>query len=109
MDINFYQQKAFKTAIYPSKGYNIYYPALGLAGEVGEICNKIKKIMRDDGGKITEERRKQLLDELGDVLWYAATIATELDEDLNQVAINNLFKLNEREKNNKLHGEGDKR
>jgi hypothetical protein len=48
MDFTEYQNKARQTAIYPDKGSNIYYPTLGLAGETGEVCEKIKKAMRDD-------------------------------------------------------------
>ena len=33
-----YQDAAEATAVYPDKGDNMYYPALGLAGEAGEVC-----------------------------------------------------------------------
>ena len=63
-----YQDSAEATAIYPDKGDNLYYPALGLAGEAGEVCEKIKKIMRDQKGFITQENEDELVKELGDVL-----------------------------------------
>ena len=48
------------------------YVRLGLISEVGEVAGQVKRIIRDDGGVLTPERREKLLDELGDVLWYWA-------------------------------------
>lgn len=48
------------------------YVRLGLISEVGEVAGQVKRIIRDDGGVLTDERRGKLLDELGDVLWYWA-------------------------------------
>ena len=45
--MNRYQEEAWETAIYPNQGDNLYYPALGLAGEAGEVCNKIKSLTED--------------------------------------------------------------
>ena len=45
-DFNAYQRSAIKTAVYPPE-HKILYPALGLAGEAGEVANKVKKVMRD--------------------------------------------------------------
>ena len=96
--------------MYPGRGEgNWIYPALGLAGESGEICEKIKKAIRDDGGQMTEERRTLLAKELGDVLWYVATMCSELKLDLDEVASGNLAKLAARQANGKLHGSGDLR
>ena len=47
----------------------------------------MKKIMRDDGGVVTDERREQIKDELGDVLWYAAQLATELGLELDEIPV----------------------
>ena len=63
MTFNDYQALAKTTAIYPEHA-KITYPALGLAGEVGEVCEKIKKHIRD--GKILD--KEELKKELGDVL-----------------------------------------
>lgn len=105
-----YQRGARTTAIYPGKGEgNWIYPALGLAGETGEICEKIKKCIRDDGGRMTDERRDLLRKELGDVLWYLATLATELGLDLQDVAEANLAKLARRQEAGTLRGDGDHR
>ena len=104
-----YQKQAGTTAIYPNKGANLTYPALGLAGEVGELCNQIKKIDRDDHGTLTDERLAKLHDELGDVLWYCAALASEMGIGLSEVAANNLCKLAERKQRGRLAGSGDKR
>ncbi len=109
MDFNLYQKTSRKTAIYPDRGKNIIYPTLGLAGEVGEVVEKVKKSIRDDGGKITKERKDGLIKELGDVLWYVAQIAAELKVSLNDVAKGNLEKLKSRQDRGALHGSGDDR
>ena len=77
-----YQSRSRATAVYPSAGDNLLYPTLGLCGEAGEVAEKIKKMVRDDDGVLSDERRAALSKELGDVLWYVAQIATEADLDL---------------------------
>lgn len=104
-----YQEKAWLTAKYPNIHNNIIYPTLGLAGEAGELANKVKKIQRDDNGIISLAKWDQLLDELGDVLWYCAALATELNTDLESIAIRNISKLSSRNERNKISGEGDVR
>ena len=104
-----YQDAAESTAIYPDKGDNIYYPALGLAGEAGEVCEKIKKIMRDQKGFITQENEDELVRELGDVLWYVANLANEINRNLSEIAEVNLQKLEDRKNRGKLQGSGDNR
>ena len=104
-----YQDAAEATAIYPDKGDNLYYPALGLAGEAGEVCEKIKKIMRDQKGYFTDEDTAEIEKELGDVLWYLATIATELNLALSVIAEDNMKKLLDRQERGVLGGSGDNR
>lgn len=104
-----YQEEAWETAIYPDKGNNLYYPALGLVGEAGEVCNKIKKVMRDQDGKATPEQKNEIAKELGDVMWYLATLATELDSHLGCIAESNLKKLEDRQNRGVLKGSGDNR
>lgn len=104
-----YQLKSRGTAIYPEAGRNIVYPVLGLVGEAGEIANKVKKIQRDDHGELSPERREALKDELGDVLWYLAQVATELNLNLDDLANENLSKLFSRKERGVLHGSGDVR
>jgi len=104
-----YQKEARKTAIYPNKGKNITYPALGLCGEAGEVAEKIKKIIRDCDGKISVKNRQSIHKELGDVLWYISNLATELDLNLDHIAQTNIEKLKDRKKRGKLKGSGDNR
>jgi len=109
MEFNSYQITASKAAIYPNIGQNITYPALGLCGEAGEIAEKIKKIYRDEQGKISPETRQALTKELGDVLWYISAMCGELGVELEEVALLNLQKLNKRKETNTLNGNGDNR
>ena len=104
-----YQSRSRATAVYPQSGDNILYPTLGLCGETGEVAEKIKKMVRDDGGILSDERRAALSKELGDVLWYVAQIATEADLDLDTIAGENLAKLLSRRDRNVLSGSGDDR
>ena len=104
-----YQDVAEHTAVYPDKGDNIYYPALGLAGEAGEVCEKIKKIMRDQKGHFTEDNVEEISKELGDVLWYVAMLAVEFNIALSSVAEDNLTKLQDRMERGVLKGSGDNR
>jgi len=108
MNFDDYQAGARKTAIYP-QDYLITYPALGLVGEAGEIANKVKKILRDDQGVCSDQKRAQLIEEMGDVLWYLAALASDLDVSLDMVATCNLQKLSDRATRNALRGEGDQR
>lgn len=100
--MNQYQRKAVETAIFP-KGNALVYLTLGLAGEAGEVANKIKKVIRDDAP--TDE----IAAELGDVLWYIAVLADHLGEDLNTIAGDNLYKLSQRAAKGTLQGSGDNR
>jgi NTP pyrophosphatase (non-canonical NTP hydrolase) len=88
-----YQAKASETAKYPNRLQNLEYPTLGLAGEAGEAANIVKKIQRDFGGRITDEIRAKLKDELGDVLWYISACADELGLTLEEIAEFNVEKL----------------
>lgn len=102
--INYYQKEALKTAIYPEE-YKIVYPALGLAGEAGEVADKVKKIIRD--GNIDSNHAIAL--ELGDVLWYIASLASDLGYTMQDIAEMNVNKLHKRSRENKLKGSGDNR
>lgn len=104
-----YQNRSRETAVYPNAGNNLVYPTLGLAGEAGEVAEKVKKLIRDDEGVLTDERRAAIAKELGDVLWYVAQVATEADLDLDDVAAANLRKLLSRAERGVLQGSGDDR
>lgn len=91
-----YQSEAKQTALYPRRLQNLEYPTLGLAGEAGEVANIVKKIQRDFDGKITDEIRLKLKDELGDVLWYISACADELGLTLTEIAEFNVEKLAKR-------------
>ena len=104
-----YQARSRRTATYPDAGENIVYPTLGLAGEAGEVAEKVKKLLRDDGGVLSEERRAALAGELGDVLWYVAQVATEAGLELEEIAQANLDKLLSRQQRGVLSGSGDQR
>lgn len=109
MTFHEYEERAHVSARYPDQGKNIYYPTLGLAGESGEIADKVKKILRDDGGTLTDARREAITKELGDVLWYCAALARELGTNLEAVAQGNIDKLAARIERNTVHGSGDDR
>lgn len=108
-DFDKYQKECGKTAVYPKIGERFVYPLLGLQGETGEVSEKIKKLFRDDGGKLTKERKEEIAKELGDVLWYIAQLSTELGIKLSYIAEGNLKKLASRKDRGTLHGEGDNR
>ena len=118
MELNTYQKAAHSTAVYYDKHrevmqsptvLDILYCALGLAGEAGEVANKVKKIIRDDASCITLNRVREIKEELGDCLWYIAEIANILNMDLSTVAASNLYKLKKRQDNGTLKGSGDNR
>lgn len=109
MDFNEYQSKIIKTAKYPDIGNNFVYPTLGIAGEAGEIAEKVKKIIRDHGGQIDDKKREELSKEIGDVLWYLAMLCTELRLEFGMVAKANIVKLLDRLDRNVIQGEGDNR
>ena len=98
-----YSEFAEKTAIYPEEA-QIVYPALGLAGEAGEVANKVKKMIRDD-----RLDRDAIASELGDCLWYIAQLCRDLNVDMASVARKNLDKLSMRKQKGTLQGNGDAR
>jgi NTP pyrophosphatase (non-canonical NTP hydrolase) len=109
---NHYQNATDCTAIYPEAGTGslnaLTYATLGL-GEAGEVQGKVKKILRDDGGAITPAKRQEIAAELGDLLWYVARVAAEIDYPLANIAEANLAKLWDRRNRNVLKGSGDTR
>lgn len=104
-----YQNKARQTAIYPDQGKNFVYISLGLAGEGGEIADKVKKILRDKKGIIDAETKKEMCYELGDVLWYVSQMGVELGLSLEEIAEKNLEKIFSRKERGVIGGSGDGR
>ncbi len=118
MHLNEYQEQASKTALYMKplksalKKQNILpliYTALGLAGEAGEFVEKVKKLLRNKEGKLTQEQKEALIKELGDILWYLSESARQLGVSLEEVAKRNIQKLQDRADRGVLHSEGDER
>ena len=111
--MNEYQEKAKaydlfeETTDYKSPAF--IEKVLGLVGEAGETADKIKKILRDKGGVISEADKIEIAKELGDTLWYVATVARYLGVSLEKVATMNIEKLQSRKDRNLLSGEGDNR
>lgn len=113
MNFNEYQELIKKTWGYPNAGKNLIYPALGLVGESGEAVDKIKKWWRNHGAvsaeQLTLEQRDALILEIGDVLWYIAALAIELDIPLSYIAEKNIEKTHGRLARGTVKGEGDNR
>jgi NTP pyrophosphatase (non-canonical NTP hydrolase) len=108
VELSEYQRLSRRTAEYPRAAW-LSYPALGLAGEAGEVAEHAKKAIRDDAGQVSDERRARMSKELGDVLWYVAQLASELELDLGEIAQANLHKLLSRQRRGVLSGSGDDR
>ena len=108
MELSEYQRLSRSTAHYP-RNESLTYPSLGLAGEAGEFADHAKKVIRDDGGVVSDERRAAMSKELGDVLWYVAQLASELGLELDEIAQANLDKLRSRMERGVLSGSGDER
>lgn len=105
MDFKDYQQQAHKTASYP-QDKAMSYLVSGLGSEAGEVMGKYAKFLRGDKQTLN---KKELLDEIGDVLWFVAEICNHLEVDMSEVADNNLKKLKSRQKRNLIKGSGDNR
>jgi NTP pyrophosphatase (non-canonical NTP hydrolase) len=99
MEFRHYQEEAQKTDRVPLKAgedddHSVIVPLLGLAGEAGGLLSEYKKYLRDGSGhKLFEKRVKE---ELGDILWYVANLATKFGLDLNTVVQDNILKIRDR-------------
>lgn len=103
-----YQLFVRSTKVY-SEEYALVYPALGLASEAGEVAGKLKKLMRDMEGQLTQEMFDGIIKELGDVLWYVTAIADDLGVTISDVFHINMQKLESRKQRMVLKGDGDDR
>ena len=96
MEFAAYQKEAQKTIqdYIQGRDSNKLVPFLGLIGEAGSVITELKKNLRDGDGYTNYNNK--LKEELGDLLWYIATIATENGLKLEEVASENLLKIKDR-------------
>ncbi len=109
MTMDEYQTRAKSTAIYINPHDQLVCTALGLNGEAGEVAEKLKKIIRDKAWVIDDADKKEILKELGDVLWYLSVFADSVGWSLEEVAAANLEKLSSRKQRGVISGSGDNR
>jgi len=102
-----YQVQALKTS---TGNRGIQYAAIALAEEVGELCGKVKKMMRGDFDDQTQDEiMASMIKEGGDALWYLSYFFAQLDIPLSRVAEANLAKLADRKARGVIKGSGDDR
>lgn len=108
MQANEYQKRTMDSAIYPQAGsgsaIELYYLALGLTSEAGEVAGKVKKMIRDG-----QMDTAAMIHEIGDCLWYSARLADALGFTLEDVMRINYAKLMKRTQNGTIKGSGDNR
>lgn len=111
MDFNEYQKLAARTATFEGRDpwYPLMYVALGIAGESGELIEKLKKVMRNDNGVISDEKREAMKQEIGDVLWYLSQFARLIDIPFEDAAKANIDKTWDRAQRGVIRSEGDTR
>lgn len=111
--MNVFQDDCAKTAIYrdamKTKMERLCYTVLGLCSEAGEVAGKLKKVMRDDGSYISEEKARAMMAEIGDTMWYCAMTCAELTFSLDECAEFVVYKLKQRKEKDTLGGSGDNR
>lgn len=107
MTVNEYQAAALTTATKLNK--SIVYSTLGICGEAGEVADKVKKVIRDNNQQFTDEKKREIAKEIGDVLWYCATLSHNLGFTLEEVVQMNIDKLQSRKERGVLSGSGDNR
>jgi NTP pyrophosphatase (non-canonical NTP hydrolase) len=99
MDFNHYQNEAQRTDRVPARDgsedlLSLIVPMLGLAGETGQLLSEYKKHLRDgDAHRLFKER---VSEELGDLLWYIANVASKFELTLDEIAAGNLAKVKAR-------------
>lgn len=108
MNMKEYGKAAASTDRYPNTCKPWVY-ALGLAGEAGETCDKIKRVYRDKSGVFKAEEREEIAKELGDVLWYVTRLGACLGYSLDEIADTNVKKLASRAERGTIKGSGDNR
>ena len=109
MTFDDYQEQSKGTAQYSDFIPAWVYLALGLAGESGEVVDKLKKVARNKNGVFSEDDTLEIKKELGDVLWYMSQLCEELGLSLDDVAKTNRAKLEDRKTRGVLKSSGDNR
>jgi NTP pyrophosphatase (non-canonical NTP hydrolase) len=109
MNLEDYQRLAKRTANPKDTKNEIFQLLLGLIGESGEVAEKMKKIVRDQGSDFSKVNKDDLTKELGDILWYVAMLADYFDIPFEEVGKKNIEKLASRQARGKLTGSGDNR
>lgn len=102
MEINEYQVKRRETDKYlPSESLPCH--ALGLSSEAGEAAGKVDKHIRKfHNNELSDDERKHIALELGDVLWYAAGLADDIGYSLGEILQMNIDKLASRDKRDQI-------
>lgn len=95
MDFNDYQRAAIRTDQFVDKPETGFMVALlGVAGETGTLLATHKKLLRD--GEAYEDYRREIAEDLGDLLWYLSDTATRIGAPLDEIAQSNLRKVQDR-------------
>lgn len=113
MNLNDYTKQAL-TTLSDDYDYGDITPqmmgmVLGLSDESGEVLGKFKKLLRDKKGVLTEDDKREIAKELGDILWYISSVTHLLGYSMDEVAEMNLDKLAGRRERGTLKGSGDNR
>lgn len=111
MELDEYQKLASRTANFsgiPGE-HPIMYCCLGLAGEMGELIEKVKKVMRNDAGIVSDEAREGIKREMGDVMWYLSQMARLMDISFDDVGATNIKKVYDRAERGVISSHGDNR
>lgn len=110
MNFDEYQKRALSTVLTTDDKFkDLLHWVLGINGESGEIAEKVKKIIRDKNGQVSAADKQDLAKEIGDVLWYLAVFADQLGVSFDDIARQNLEKLQSRKQRGVLGGSGDNR
>lgn len=110
MTLDEYQKEALVTAVFSDDSFkDLAHWVFGITGESGEIAEKIKKIVRDKKGEMSDQDKEEIIKEIGDVMWYLAVLAEHLGYNFEEVGKRNIAKLRSRQARNQIHGSGDNR
>lgn len=110
MTFDEYQKQALTTLIsHPDPLMDKTIMVLGISGEASEIAEKWKKIVAYREGVLTDEDKRELGKEIGDVMWYLSVFASMLGLSMDDIAHANAEKLASRKARGVQKGAGDNR